>query len=324
MLVPVAVTLDAVIHADDTTHPGGPVHPEDKDQTRPLSASWLAGAVAQALDEDLGDEPGRDVTTQATIAAGDTVAGRIVMRTEGVLAGAPVIKETLSQVAERLSLPHPKVELHAADGDHLAAGTAVASIEGPGHAVLIAERTMLNFLSRATDVATHTRLWVDTLAGTGARVLDTRKTTPGLRELQKYAVRMGGGVNKRFGLFDCAMVKDNHIVAAGSITGAVEAIGRRFPDVPVQVEVESEDQAREAVAAGARFLMLDNLAVDQLRGLVEVIRGLEGEAGPIRLEATGGLTLASARAVGETGVDFMSVGALTHSSPIIDLALDLD
>lgn len=299
------------------------LHPEDRDQTRPLSASWLAGAVAQALDEDLGSEPGRDVTTQATISAADQVAGRIVMRTEGVLAGAPVIAEVLIQVAERLSLPRPSIELHAEDGDHLTAGTAVASIAGPGHVILIAERTILNFLSRASGVATHTRLWVDVLAGTDTRVLDTRKTTPGLRELQKYAVRMGGGINKRHGLFDCAMIKDNHIVAAGSITAAIEAVGRRY-EVPVQVEVESEEQAREAIAAGARFLMLDNMSTDAMRDLVAVVRGLEGEVGQVRLEATGGLTLATARTVAETGVDFMSVGALTHSSPIIDLALDLD
>ncbi|WP_234985641.1 carboxylating nicotinate-nucleotide diphosphorylase [Demequina sp. NBRC 110051] len=300
------------------------IHPEDRDQTRPLSASWLAGAVAQALDEDLGSEPGRDVTTQATIAASDNVAGRIVMRTDGVLAGAPVIAEVLIQVAERLSLPRPSIQLHAEDGDALTAGTAVATIEGPGHVVLIAERTILNFLSRASGVATHTRLWVDVLDGTGTRVLDTRKTTPGLREIQKYAVRMGGGVNKRHGLFDCAMIKDNHIVAAGSITAAIEAVTRRFPEVPVQVEVESEEQAREAIAAGARFLMLDNMTADAMRALVAVVRGLEAEVGPVRLEATGGLTLATARTVAETGVDFMSVGALTHSSPIIDLALDLD
>ena len=297
--------------------------PEDLPQDRPLRASWLASAVGEALDEDLGAEPGRDVTTQATIPATATVTGEIVMREEGVIAGIPVIAETLGQVAERLGLPMPVVELRATDGDRLAAGAHVADVSGPGHVVLIAERTMLNFLSRASGVATHTRRWADALEGTGARVLDTRKTTPGLRELEKYSVRVGGGVNKRFGLHDCAMVKDNHILAAGSVTAAVRAIGERFPDVPVQVEVEREAQALEAIDAGVRFLMLDNMGVDQMRALVRTVREREPEVGRVRLEATGGLTVETARDVAATGVDFMSVGGLTHSSPIVDLALDL-
>ncbi|WP_062071390.1 carboxylating nicotinate-nucleotide diphosphorylase [Demequina sediminicola] len=299
------------------------MHPEDRDQNRPLSASWIAGAVAQALDEDLGSTESRDVTTQATIAPTTQVSGTIGMREEGVLAGSAVIAETLSQVADRLNLARPAVDLHAADGDRLAAGAVVASIAGPGHVVLIAERTMLNFLSRASGIASHTRRWADALDGTGAAVLDTRKTTPGLRELEKYAVHCGGGVNKRHGLYDCAMVKDNHIVAAGSVTAAVEAIGTRFPDVPIQVEVESESQALEAVDAGVRFLMIDNMAPEPMRALVATLRALEPTVGKVRLEATGGLTLDNARDVAHTGVDYMSVGALTHSSPIIDLGLDL-
>ncbi|MFW7413830.1 carboxylating nicotinate-nucleotide diphosphorylase [Demequina sp. SO4-18] len=294
--------------------------PEDLPQDRRLRASWLASSVGEALDEDLGPGPGRDVTTQATIPADAQVTGRIVVREPGVIAGLPVIAEALGQVAERLGLPVPIVQLRAADGDRLDAGAAVAEIAGAGHVLLIAERTMLNFLSRASGIATHTRQWADALEGTGARVLDTRKTTPGLRELEKYAVRAGGGTNKRFGLFDCAMVKDNHIVAAGSVAAAIRAIQRAFPDVPIQVEVESEEQAREAIGAGARFLMLDNMAPAAMRALVQTVRELEPG---VRLEATGGLTLSGAREVAETGVDFLSVGALTHSSPILDLALDL-
>ena len=297
--------------------------PEDLPQDRPLRASWLASAVGEALDEDLGGAPGRDVTTQATIPASTQVTGEIVMREPGVIAGIPVITETLGQVAERLGLPAPTIELRASDGDRLEAGAHVADISGAGHVVLIAERTMLNFLSRASGVATHTRRWADALEGTGAKVLDTRKTTPGLRELEKYAVRAGGGVNKRFGLADCAMVKDNHILAAGSVAGAIEAIRARFPDVPVQVEVEREQQALEAIESGARFLMLDNMAPDAMRALVQTVRALEPTVGRVRLEATGGLSLDTARAVADTGVDYMSVGGLTHSSPIIDLALDL-
>ncbi|MDE0573689.1 carboxylating nicotinate-nucleotide diphosphorylase [Demequina sp. B12] len=288
-----------------------------------MSVSWLAGAVAQALDEDLGDDPGRDVTTQATIDAAAIVSGDIVMREAGVIAGLPVIAETLTQVADRLNVKRPSVEVHVSDGDRVAAGTAVASISGSGHVVLIAERTILNFLSRASGVASHTRRWADALEGTSAAVLDTRKTTPGLRELEKYAVRCGGGTNKRFGLYDCAMVKDNHIVAAGSVADAVVAIARQFPGVPVQVEVETEAQALEALEAGARFLMIDNMAPEPMRELVTTIRARESVVGKVRLEATGGLTLDTARDVALTGVDYMSVGGLTHSSPIIDLGLDL-
>ncbi|MFW2512293.1 carboxylating nicotinate-nucleotide diphosphorylase [Demequina sp. SO4-13] len=298
--------------------------PEDLPQDRRLRASWLASSVGEALDEDLGPGPGRDVTTQSTISIGTVVTGHIVMREPGVVAGLPVITETLGQVAERLGLPTPHVRLRATDGDRLEAGAAVAEVSGAGQVVLIAERTMLNFLSRASGIATHTCRWADALEGTGARVLDTRKTTPGLRELEKYAVRVGGGTNKRFGLYDCAMVKDNHIVAAGSVAAAIHAIRTAFPDVPIQVEVEDEAQAREAIGAGARFLMLDNMGPAAMTALVKAVRDMEPDVGPVRLEATGGLALNRAREVAQTGVDFLSVGALTHSSPILDLALDLN
>ncbi|NTV40573.1 MAG: carboxylating nicotinate-nucleotide diphosphorylase, partial [Demequinaceae bacterium] len=238
-------------------------------------------------------------------------------------AGLDVIREVLRQAADRLGLEPPAVTMRAADGDRVVAGSVVASIEGAGHVVLIAERTMLNLMSRASGVATHTRRWADALEGTPARVLDTRKTTPGLRELDKYAVRCGGGTNKRFGLYDCAMVKDNHIVASGSVTGAVDAIRAAFPDVPIQVEVESRDQAIEALEAGVRFLMLDNMSPVAMATLIEELRARAAEFGTVRFEATGGLTLETAASVAASGVDFMSVGALTHSSPILDIALDL-
>ncbi|WP_062530284.1 carboxylating nicotinate-nucleotide diphosphorylase [Demequina rhizosphaerae] len=301
-------------------------HPEELPQDAPLDADALARIVRTALDEDLGAAPGRDVTTQSTIPEDTRVSGVVATREECVLAGVDAIGETMRQVAERIGLPIPTVTLEAADGDLLPAGAVIARFEGPGHVVLIAERTLLNLMSRASGVATHTRRWADALAGTPAKVLDTRKTTPGLRELEKYAVRMGGGVNKRMGLFDCAMVKDNHIVAAGSVAAAITRIGDRFPGVPVQVEVEDAAQAREAIAAGARFLMLDNMPPATMRALVDEVRaGEPGQAGTgkVWLEATGGLTLANVRDVAETGVDFMSVGALTHSSPIVDLGLDL-
>lgn len=297
--------------------------PEDLPQDRKLRAAWLASSVGEALDEDLGGEPGRDVTTYATIAADATVTGDVVMREAGVIAGLAVVGETLGQIAERLSVPVPTIDIKVRDGDELVAGDVVASISGSGRAVLVAERTILNYLSRASGIATHTRRWAQTLEGTGVRLADTRKTTPGMRELEKYAVRVGGGVNKRFGLHDVAMVKDNHIVAAGSIGAAVAAILAAFPDVPIQVEVESQDQAHQAIDAGVRFLLLDNMKPEDMRAVVDSVRARQPEVGQVRLEATGGLTVETARDVAATGVDFISVGALTHSSPIADIGLDL-
>ncbi len=297
--------------------------PEDLPPDRPLDREWLARTVALVLDEDLGGSPGRDVTTQATIARDAVVSGDVVVREDGVVAGLDVIAEVLAQVADRLGLAAPTVTMCATDRDRVTSGTVVASIEGAGRVVLIAERTILNLMSRASGVATHTRRWADALEGTSARVLDTRKTTPCLRELDKYAVRCGGGTNKRFGLYDCAMVKDNHIVAAGSVTGAVDAIREAFPGVPIQVEVESREQAIEALDAGVRFLMLDNMSPAAMAAVIAEMRGRAAEYGSVRFEATGGLTLETAASVAASGVDFMSVGGLTHSSPILDIALDL-
>lgn len=297
--------------------------PEELPQDQPLDASYLSRLVAIALDEDLGPAPGRDVTTQATIPSDLVVRGEVVARADGVVAGLAAVTEAFAQVAARLGLNVPATTALAADGDRVAPGTSLVAFEGPGHVVLIAERTALNLVSRASGIASHTRRWADALAGTGARVLDTRKTTPGLRELEKYAVRCGGGVNKRMGLYDVAMIKDNHIVAAGSVSGAIAAIRERFPDVEVQVEVETWAQAQEALATGVRFLMLDNLTPAEMAVFASRVRDREDELGKVWLEATGGLTLANARAVAESGVDFMSVGGLTHSSPILDVALDL-
>lgn len=297
--------------------------PEHVSQDEPLDAEWLASAVARALDEDLGGNPGRDVTTQSTIGAGAQVEGSLVMREAGTVAGTAVAREVFTQVARRFELSVPRLNILVHDGDQVPPGTAIAHFEGAGHVVLIAERTLLNFMSRACGVATHTQRWVDALADTGTKVLDTRKTMPGLRELDKYAVRCGGGINKRMGLFDGAMVKDNHIVATGSVRAAIDAIQAAFPRTPIQVEVESWEQAHEALAAGATFLMLDNMDAAQMASVVASVRALEHDIGKVWLEATGGLTLENAADVARTGVDYMSVGALTHSSPITDLALDL-
>ncbi|GAA4841767.1 carboxylating nicotinate-nucleotide diphosphorylase [Luteimicrobium xylanilyticum] len=298
-----------------------------------LDPAWVAAVVRTALDEDLGAEPGRDVTTQATVDAGARGTADLVAREAGVVAGLVVVPEVLVQVAGRLGLEAPAVTFVARDGDRVEAGQVLATAEGPTQVLLVAERTLLNLASRASGVATHTRRWADELEGTGAVVLDTRKTTPGLRALEKYAVRAGGGTNKRMGLYDVAMVKDNHVVAAGSVAAAVAAVRERFPDVAVQVEADTTDQAVEAVDAGADFLLLDNMPTPVLAATVAAVRarqgtpasGVPGATVPahVELEATGNLTLDRAAEVAGTGVDFLSVGALTHSSPILDLALDL-
>ena len=275
--------------------------------------------VAMALDEDLGPD-GLDVTSMATIPAQQVAMADVVVRGAGVVAGLPVLDLVFADVAHRVGLEAPVVEVLAAEGSVGHVGEVVATVSGPAQAVLIGERTMLNILCRLSGVATHTRLWAIELRDTGATVLDTRKTTPGLRALEKYAVRAGGGTNKRMGLYDVAMVKDNHKLAAGSLTAAYESIRDRFPEVPIQVEVTTTEEALEAVGVGARFLLCDNMPVDLLRATVEAVRATREQ---VEVEATGGLTLEVARAYAETGVDYLSVGALTHSSPIMDIALDL-
>ncbi|WP_374968032.1 carboxylating nicotinate-nucleotide diphosphorylase [Terrabacter sp. BE26] len=280
---------------------------------------WARELVAVALREDLGPD-GLDVTTLATIPADQTRTAEIVARAPGVVAGVPVIGLVLAAVAEQIGGEVPTVEVVNDDGARLERGDVIASVTGPTQVVLVAERTILNLLSRLSGVATHTRRWADALEGTGAMVLDTRKTTPGMRWLEKYAVRCGGGTNKRMGLYDVAMIKDNHKLAAGSVAAAYALVRERFPDVDVQVEVTTPAEAQEAYDAGARFVMCDNMDLDVLRETVELLRAA-GE--PVEIEATGGMTLEVARDYAETGVDFISVGGLTHSSPIVDIALDL-
>ena len=274
--------------------------------------------VRTALDEDLGPDH-LDVTTLATFDAEATCRAQVVARAEGVVAGLPAVALVFTEVAARLGLPEPVITVSAADGDRVSRGDVLATVEGRTQVVLIGERTMLNILSCLSGVATHTRRWADALEGTGCTVLDTRKTTPGMRALQKYAVRAGGGTNKRMGLYDTAMIKDNHKLAAGSLTAAYRAIRERFPDVPVQVEVTTVEEALEAVRMGARFVMCDNMPVDLLRETVQAVRGT-GEQ--VEIEATGGLTLEVAHDYASTGIDYLSVGGLTHSSPILDIALD--
>jgi nicotinate-nucleotide pyrophosphorylase (carboxylating) len=277
-----------------------------------LDLSEVERVVYTALAEDLGDPP-RDVTSEATIPPGQADTAELVARADGVVAGLPVAAQVFAATSGGTATFDQRVE----EGDRVRRGDVLAVISGPTRTLLTAERTALNLLCRLSGVATHTRRWADALAGTGATVLDTRKTTPGLRSLEKYAVRTGGGTNKRMGLYDVAMIKDNHKLAAGSITAAYRLVRERFPDVPVQVEVTTLAEAEEAVAAGATFLLCDNMQPELLREVVVAV------GGRVELEATGNLTLETAAAYAATGVNYLSVGGLTHSSPILDIALDL-
>lgn len=277
--------------------------------------------VRRALDEDLGGPRGVDVTSSATIPLSDVRTAHVVARATGVVAGLALFALVWDDVTRRLGCPPVKVEVLADDGQRVARDDVLVQATGPTQALLVGERTALNLVCRLSGVATHTRAWADALEGTGAQVLDTRKTTPNLRALEKYAVRCGGGANKRMGLYDVAMVKDNHKLAAGSVRAAYDAVRSRYPAVPVQVEVTTVAEAREAVAAGSRFLLCDNMSAGLLRATVAAVRAATPDR--VEIEGTGGLTLQHARAYAETGVDYLSVGALTHSSPILDLALDL-
>jgi nicotinate-nucleotide pyrophosphorylase (carboxylating) len=276
-----------------------------------LDPTDVTRVVRTALDEDLGPD-GVDVTSRATIPDDQTGTADLIARADGVLAGIAVAAAVFDLVDARTTTT-PAV----ADGAWVTRGEVLATVSGPTRALLTAERTALNLLCRLSGVATHTRAWADALAGTKARVLDTRKTTPGLRALEKYAVRVGGGTNKRMGLYDVAMVKDNHARAVGGVAPAFARVRAAYPGIPVQVEVASVAQAVAAVEAGADFLLCDNMPPDLLR---EVVAAVGDRA---ELEATGGLTLARAREYAETGVDYLSVGGLTHSSPILDIAMDL-
>jgi nicotinate-nucleotide pyrophosphorylase (carboxylating) len=276
-----------------------------------LDPAAVEEIVHRTLTEDLGPE-GLDVTSVATIPADQTDEAELVARADGVVAGLWVAVAVFEAVSSGTV-----AEVRKRDGERVARGDVLATVSGPTRALLTAERSALNLLCRMSGVATHTRRWADLLEGTKALVLDTRKTTPGLRVLEKYAVRAGGGTNKRMGLYDVAMIKDNHKLAAGGISAAYERVRQAFPDVPVQVEVTTVGEAVEAVTAGATFLLLDNMRPELLREVVSAV----GERA--ELEATGNLTLATAAEYAATGVDYLSVGGLTHSSPILDIAMDL-
>jgi nicotinate-nucleotide pyrophosphorylase (carboxylating) len=286
-----------------------------------LDLDRLREVAADALDEDLGGPSGVDVTASATIPLDHRSTAQAVARGDGVVAGLDAFGVVWDDVSRRLGADAVRVRRLVDDGTSVRRGDVLLEAEGPTQVLLTGERTALNVVCHLSGVATHTRRWADLLEGTGATVLDTRKTTPGMRSLEKYAVRCGGGTNKRMGLYDVAMVKDNHKLAAGSVTAAYEAVRRAFPLVEVQVEVTNVEEAVEAVAAGARFLLCDNMSPQLLRESVVAVRAATPDR--VEIEATGGLTLDHAREYAETGVDYLSVGGLTHSSPILDIALDL-
>lgn len=267
--------------------------------------------VRAALEEDLAG--GLDVTSEATVPADQRAVGELVARADGVVAGLPVAEAVFAvTTAGDLAVEH-RVE----DGDRVVTGDVLATIAGRTRPLLLGERTALNLLCRLSGIATATRSWADALAGTGAVVRDTRKTTPLLRGLEKYAVRCGGGQNHRMALSDAALIKDNHVVAAGGVAAAYRAVRAAFPDIPVEVEVDDVAGAVEAAEAGADLVLLDNFSIDDVRQAVAVV------GGRVQVEVSGGLTLDLARAFGETGVDYLAVGAITHSAPILDIAFDL-
>ena len=267
--------------------------------------------VLRSLHEDV-DERG-DVTSLATIPADHVSVLELVSRATGVVAGVPVA----AAVFQILCGNEAEIESVALDGQAVQPGSVILRVTGPTRGILQAERPALNLISHLSGIATATNKWVEAVAGTKVKVRDTRKTTPGLRFLEKYAVRAGGGVNHRMNLSDAALVKDNHVVAAGGVKEAFELIKFNYPDIDVEVEVDSLDQLAEVVDAGADLVLLDNFTPDQMRAAVSQV------GGRAKLEASGGLTLDKALEVAQTGVDYIAVGALTHSAPVLDIGADL-
>jgi len=279
-----------------------------------MPPAGLARLVRAALDEDLAG--GVDVTSAATIPSGQYGVAVAAPRATGVVAGIPVAAAVFRLASDGRVDAQPAMH----DGQRVADGDVLLQVRGPVRDVLTAERTALNLLCHLSGVATLTRRWVEAVAGTGAAIRDTRKTMPGLRVLEKYAVRCGGGVNHRMGLWDAALVKDNHVAAAGGVRAAFEAVRQVDPDIELEIEVDTLAQAREAIDAGAQLVLLDNMAPAQM---VEAVGMARSAPHRVLLEASGGLRLENAHEVAATGVDYLAVGALTHSAPVLDIGLDL-
>ena len=277
-----------------------------------LPGALVDKAVAEALAEDLA--MGGDITTEATVPAGTRASGVIAARKGGTVAGVQ-----LAAAAFKTIDPFVEFEVVAGDGDRVEAGGIIARVAGDARALLTAERTALNFLGRLSGIATLTSHYVSAIAGTRARIVDTRKTTPGQRALEKFAVRCGGGVNHRFGLFDAVLIKDNHIVAAGGIGAALQrARAHAGQMVKVEIEVTSLNELDDALQLDPDAVLLDNMPLEMLKAAVAAV------AGRVVTEASGGVNLETVHAIAETGVDHISVGALTHSAPVLDIGLDFD
>lgn len=294
---------------------GSPVSGGDDDELfDPDTRADALIAIRRALEEDLRYGP--DATSLATVPADSRATARLATRSDGVVAGLPLIGMVLTEVLG----DDYSVTLRAGDGDRVSAGDVVAEITAPTRGLLTAERTLLNLVCHLSGVATATRAWADELSGTGCAVRDTRKTMPGMRLLQKYAVRCGGGVNHRLGLGDAVLVKDNHVVAAGGVVPALAAVRERFPELPCEVEVDSLEQLDQMLDAGVDLVLLDNFPVWQTQMAVQRRNAISPRT---RLESSGGLGLDVAADYARCGVDFLAVGGLTHSVAVLDLGLDM-
>jgi nicotinate-nucleotide pyrophosphorylase (carboxylating) len=265
--------------------------------------------IKRALAEDLAG--GQDITSIATVSGSERVVADFVSRGEGVIAGIELARAVLEEVGLT------DIAVFVADGARVTQGTVLMTVRGDTRAILIAERTALNFLGHLGGIATLTRIWVDAIAGTECEIRDTRKTTPGMRILEKYAVRMGGGTNHRMSLSDAALIKDNHIAAAGGVTEAFNRVREKNPEIKIEIEVDTFDQLREVIPLKPDCVLLDNMNPELCAQAVALV------AGAFKLEASGGISLTNARAYAETGVNFLAIGALTHSAPVLDIGLDL-
>jgi len=273
-----------------------------------LNPDAINSKVSEALSEDSITD---DLTSQATISQSQVSEARFVTRKSGVIAGCLVAATVLEQCGIN------EYELLVKDGQPVSANTELILLKAETRAILKAERTALNFLSHLSGIATITNLWVKEVSATKAAIRDTRKTTPGLRELEKYAVRMGGGLNHRMNLSDQALIKDNHIAAAGSVSEAINRVKKAAPGALIEVEVDTLEQLKEALQCSVEIVLLDNMSIEQTKAAVEIARGSN-----TKLESSGGLKLENAAAYAATGVDYLAVGALTHSAPVLDIGLD--
>jgi nicotinate-nucleotide pyrophosphorylase (carboxylating) len=265
--------------------------------------------IKRAISEDLAG--GVDITSMATLSADAKVSAQFVARKDGVIAGLDMAIATLAEVGVT------GANVLVKDGDHVKAGTVLIEVAGNARGILLAERTALNFLGHLSGIATLTAQWVQAVAGTKTQIRDTRKTTPGMRVLEKYAVRMGGGTNHRMSLSDAALIKDNHIAAAGGVVKAFSLVREKFPTSEIEIEVDNLQQLREVLPLKPELVLLDNMSPSQCAEAVVLV------AGTTKLEASGGITIENARAYAESGVDFIAVGAITHSAPNFDIGLDM-